>query len=380
MNSKIVWLIAVFIVFVGFGLSQGQEVENLMENGGFETGDTTSWGSYGDATLEVVTELTGAAVPEDPIEGTHALHITVNAIGDNFWNVGLDQQNHVFENGKKYTLSVFLKTKSGEHQINIKPELAGDPWTGYGAQEFTMTEVWTEYSVTTPVMTAEVNPASLTFHIGYTAGAEFYVDGARFYEGDYVPPAFKPVVEAANPSPEDGATNVAKDAILSWEPGPLAATHDVYFGENFDDVNNGNPGTLVSPNQFSTTYDPPGDLEFGKTYYWRIDEVNAPPDSTVFKGGVWSFTVEQYLFPIANVGATASSSFSSDMGPDKTVDGSGLDASDLHSVEPTEMWLSEAFDPNQTWIQFAFDQAHPLSNGPMEFESIDRACYRRWRQ
>ena len=44
-----------------------------------------------------------------------------------------------------------------------------------------------EYSVTTPVFTEDVSPASITFHIAFAAG-EFWVDGVRFYEGDYVPP------------------------------------------------------------------------------------------------------------------------------------------------------------------------------------------------
>ncbi|UCE47773.1 MAG: discoidin domain-containing protein, partial [Phycisphaerales bacterium] len=206
----------------------------------------------------------------------------------------------------------------------------------------------------------DVPNMQISVHVGFGPG-EFWLDAARLYVGEYVETVFGPRVKATAPNPADGSDNVAQDVTLSWEPGPFAAVHDVYFGENFDDVNNGDPGTLVSSNQFSTTFDPPDDLEFGKTYYWRIDEVNAPPDSTVFPGDVWSFTVEQYLFPISNIGASASSSFSSDMGADKTVDGSGLDASDLHSAEPTDMWLSEAFDPDPTWIQFEFDVAHPLA-------------------
>ncbi len=40
-------------------------------------------------------------------------------------------------------------------------------------------------------------------------------------------------------------------------------------------------------NQTETSYDP-GPLEYGTTYYWRIDEVNAIGTTT---GTVWSFTV-----------------------------------------------------------------------------------------
>ena len=45
----------------------------------------------------------------------------------------------------------------------------------------TMTEEWAEYSVTTPVMTEHVDPASITFHIGY-AVADFWIDDVKFYE------------------------------------------------------------------------------------------------------------------------------------------------------------------------------------------------------
>ncbi|MHC4627947.1 MAG: carbohydrate binding domain-containing protein [Planctomycetota bacterium] len=365
MRTRIVWSTAIFIVFTGFGLSHGQEVVNLLENGGFETGDMAPWSTYGPGTSEVVTELTGAAVPEAPIEGTHALHITIPGPGANFWDAGLQHGGHVFESGKHYTLSAFLKSKSGELNINFKPELAQDPWTGYGAQAFTMTEEWTEFSTTTPVFTSDVNPASITFHIQYDEG-DFWVDGVRWYEGDYVPPAFKPVVEAANPSPADGAVNVPQDVILAWEPGPFAALHDVYFGESFDDVNVAPTmdtlEVLKSNDQPGTTYDPDGLLDFGKTYYWRIDEVNAPPDSTVFKGAVWSFTVEPLAYPITNVTATASSENTADMGPGNTVDGSGINADDEHSVEPTDMWLSSALPtaPQPTWIQFEFDDVYDL--------------------
>jgi len=364
MRTRIFWLSAVLlVVFIGFGPSYAQEVENLLDNGGFESGDMSPWGIYGPHTQEVVTELTGAAVPEAPIEGRYALHITIPEAGVNFWDAGLQHSGHVFEEGKKYTLSAFLKCNEGELQINFKPELGEDPWTGYGSQSFTMTEEWTEFSVTTPVFTEDVIPATITFHIQYTAG-DFWVDGVRFYEGDYVPPAFKKMLTAVDPIPEDGAVDVPRDVVLSWGPGPYAEAHNVYFGDNFDDVNNADTtnmrDVLVSEGQTATTYDPEGLLEFSQTYYWRIDEVNAPPDSTVFKGNVWSFTVEPYAYPIANITATASSSNSADMGPAKTTDGSGLNAGDQHSVEPTDMWLSSATGPQPTWIQYEFDKPYKL--------------------
>ena len=149
------------------------EAVNILANGGFEDGVTDPWSTYGDASIEVV--------QEDPVEGDYCLHVTVNSPGANFWDAGLQNAGHVFEAGKTYTLSASLKAKEGTMDINFKPERAADPWEGYGDQVFTMTEEWTEFSVTTPVIPADVDPASITFHIAFTAG-EFYVDDVKFYE------------------------------------------------------------------------------------------------------------------------------------------------------------------------------------------------------
>jgi hypothetical protein len=167
--------------------------------------------------------------------------------------------------------------------------------------------------------------------------------------------------EASNPQPRNRQVDVPRDVILSWVPGTSAQTHDVYFGTSFDDVNTAsrtNPnGVLVSQNQEAATYDPPDLLAFEQTCYWRVDEVNAPPDSTIIKGRVWTFTAEPYAYPLENVTATASSAMEG-MGPEKTVDGSGLNAADQHSTEPNDMWLSAGAAPN--WIQYEFDRSYVL--------------------
>ncbi|MCX5644973.1 MAG: discoidin domain-containing protein [Phycisphaerae bacterium] len=165
---------------------------------------------------------------------------------------------------------------------------------------------------------------------------------------------------ATNPSPSDGATDVPQDTSVTWTAGPYAVTHDVYLGKTFADVNNASrtqPGTaLVSQGQTATAYTPAAVLDYGQTYYWRVDEVNAAPSTTIFKGNAWSFTVEPYSYPITGITATASSSQPS-MGPEKTVDGSGL-TGDLHGIESTTMWMSKGTLPN--WIQYEFDAVYKL--------------------
>jgi regulation of enolase protein 1 (concanavalin A-like superfamily) len=92
--------------------------------------------------------------------------------------------------------------------------------------------------------------------------------------------------------------DVPRDAVLNWRPGIYAATHNVYFGTDFNDVNEASEtdprGVLVSPNQDANSYDPPGLLDWNQTYYWRVDEVNAPTSPGIYKGRIWSLTVTNF--------------------------------------------------------------------------------------
>ena len=169
---------------------------------------------------------------------------------------------------------------------------------------------------------------------------------------------------ASDPSPANEATDVPRDVVLSWTPGEFAAPtngHKVYLGESFDDVNDATDAT-DGVAQSANSYAPPQRLDFGTTYYWRVDEVNAPPTSHIeFKGEVWSFTTEPVAYLIAggNITATASSTSQADIGPENTINGSGLDANDLHSMEPTDMWLS-GDEPNGAWIEYELDKVYKL--------------------
>jgi hypothetical protein len=168
---------------------------------------------------------------------------------------------------------------------------------------------------------------------------------------------------AVSPNPEDGVVDVPRDVALEWDSGTFANTHDVYFGTVFDDVNEASTGdglgVLVSEGQSENTY-APGMLDFDQTYYWRVDEVNAAPDSTVFKGAVWSFTAEPFAIPIEPITATASSSHRDNMAPENTIGRIGLNAMDQHSTNSVDMWLSGMGDANPS-IQYEFDQAYKLA-------------------
>ncbi|MCP4607947.1 MAG: LamG domain-containing protein [Planctomycetes bacterium] len=86
------------------------------------------------------------------------------------------------------------------------------------------------------------------------------------------------------PNPADGAESVGVDDSLSWTAGFGAKLHYVYFGDNFDEVENA-AGALP---QGATEYSP-GTLKMAKTYYWRVDEFDV---GETYKGDIWSFTTE----------------------------------------------------------------------------------------
>ncbi len=163
---------------------------------------------------------------------------------------------------------------------------------------------------------------------------------------------------AAEPSPEDEQTDVIRDATLTWEPGQLAGTHDVYVGTSFEDVN---AATVPTASGLSAPSFDPDRFEFGQTYYWRVDEVNGTPDKTVFKGDVWSFTAEPYSIqiPEAEIAVTASSSSNEFSLPENLINGSGLAEDGTHGITPVSMWFTATVDLDP-WIQFEFDGVKQL--------------------
>ncbi len=122
--------------------------------------------------------------------------------------------------------------------------------------------------------------------VGFT-NATYYFDNARLYNSRV----------ASEPSPAFGEEEVPTQPTLSWDSGEGAVTHNVYFGDNYDDVNDATVdepmGVLVSQNQEDTKYTVTTVLEYGQTYFWRVDEVAS--DGSITKGDVWRFVTGNYV-------------------------------------------------------------------------------------
>jgi hypothetical protein len=105
-------------------------------------------------------------------------------------------------------------------------------------------------------------------------------------------------VRAICVAPANGEPHALQDAVLEWMAGEDATDHDVYFGEDANAVANADTTTtgIYQGRQSldKTTFDP-GQLEWGKTYWWRVDEVNTASAESPWKGSVWSFTAADFL-------------------------------------------------------------------------------------
>jgi len=167
-----------------------------------------------------------------------------------------------------------------------------------------------------------------------------------------------PPVKATSPQPIDGDPDVPPYTDLEWTPGTQSDSRNVYFGDDMAAVQDAteNSPELVSLGQTATSFDP-GQLELAKTYYWRVDEVAA---GMVYKGDVWSFTVEPIAYEVQSVTVTTNLVPAEDQGPEHIVDGSGLDPAGLHETEATTMWAA-APDPNgYSYVEFELDRVYKL--------------------
>jgi len=169
---------------------------------------------------------------------------------------------------------------------------------------------------------------------------------------------------ATDPYPANRSDEISIDVgKLTWTPGEDVTTHNVFMGTDVNSVTN---ATVADP--MGTTLYQDLDvnnidlarLEFGTTYYWRVDETpgNGP-------GKVWDFETEPEAIPlewpeqIADVTAYTPIVVSEEQEPNMTCNESGLDNADLHSNEINTMWLGYSEDPEDpAWIQYEFDKVY----------------------
>ncbi|NLH42925.1 MAG: hypothetical protein GX448_13885 [Planctomycetes bacterium] len=238
-------------------------------------------------------------------------------------------------NGLAFNLRPWLQIERQGSTFHFRTSTDGVTWTAMAQSPLTRADL-ADVPLQVGLFQGTYNTTS-----GFGAFDSFKVEG----------PLVVPGQKSYAPMPADKAAGVPADVLLSWTPSEGAVSHNVYFGISADGLE------AIATAQDANSFDV-GRLAFGQTYFWRVDDVRA--DGSVGRGDLWSFTIEPYSYPIKSVTATASSQNNKDMGPEKTIDGSGLDADDLHGVDAKTMWLSLKTGPQPTWIQYQFDKVYKV--------------------
>ena len=197
--------------------------------------------------------------------------------GNFHWNADNDVRYELGHNGKEFNADPWLQLERSGNVIHVRTSPDGVTWT-----EMATSPVTRDDFEGLPLQVG-IRQANYTF-----SNAGVYSWAAVDNFSIVLVRRFK----AYNPVPGDEAVNVDPNQDLSWSPGNKAEFHDVYFGSNFDDVNNADTSTaeIYKGRQSETSYEP-GTLALGETYYWRIDEVNEADGDSPWKSPVWSFTV-----------------------------------------------------------------------------------------
>jgi len=146
----------------------------------------------------------------------------------------------------------------------------------------------------TPVGQPKYKPGTLELAKTYYWRVDAF-EGIATHRGDVW--SFNTAGGVSDPNPANGAVDVKPTVILKWNAGTVAASHEVYFGTNENDVRNATNTSpeYKGPKALGDENYAPGQLELATTYYWRIDEVNnANPDSP-WTGIVRSFTTSDYF-------------------------------------------------------------------------------------
>ena len=141
----------------------------------------------------------------------------------------------------------------------------------------------------------------------YPIVVEYMQDGANAnivvsWESSLIPKqtipsvVLSPVVRAGLVWPAKGSLDVSQNPRLTWTAANADANHALYIGDDADTVAQATTATAsVYKGQLDEATTVVENLEPGKTYYWRIDEVIAGDPQSPIKGNVWSFTTAKYI-------------------------------------------------------------------------------------
>jgi len=380
MFRKMKWFVAMLLVL---GICTDAALAELIgywpfdEGQGTETADITGNGNDGtfNGNIEWVPGYTGGAVrfdtagervvigPLDPSAENNAMTLAA-------W-INWEGQGHSIEHqgiiGKRLgwtttgdTIKWFWETTPAGDLV-FRADYSGGGtglWWGNGilapyANEWTHVALtWDDGAAVQYINGEEVSTGNVTFRdtanetpvtigcVDSTNNETFVgsIDEVRIYNHALTPLEIQTIMlgifpTAFSPDPADGAIHEDTWVTISWKPGTSAVSHDVYFGDIFNDVNDG-AAEAFRGNQASNYFVAgfpgfpyPEGLIPGMTYYWRIDEVNDLEPNSPWRGPVWSFSI-----PPKTAYAPAPADGAEQVDPDVTLRWTAGFGSKLHYV------------------------------------------------
>ncbi len=113
----------------------------------------------------------------------------------------------------------------------------------------------------------------------------------------------QPPLHARAVYPAKGQDDAAQDMTLEWIAGDKATYHQIYLGDDPNEVaaaTTETAGIYCGQQAADETTYYVGELEWNKTYYWRVDEVDPTDADSPWIGAVWSFTTADFM-PVEDV-------------------------------------------------------------------------------
>lgn len=148
-----------------------------------------------------------------------------------------------------------------------------------------------------------------------TPAGEIYRDkiSSLAYQSDIAP--------LNNPYPANEAIEIEPKTIVSWTPDPSTSAQKLYFGESF-------PPTFKTTLSGQTDQFDLGELDYNKTYYWRVDQYK---NDSYEDGADWEFTTITFIKPYA---------------PSPANEAEGI------IKEPQLSWSSDSVKQETHWLYF----------------------------
>ncbi len=183
-----------------------------------------------------------------------------------------------------YNASVEKVVGFGFKDVTVEYSVDATNWTALGDVLFTQAPSRAGYAHNTEVDCAGVAAkyVRLTAKSNFKGRNQYGLSEVRFL---HIP------TYAGEPQPVSGATDLPLDVTLSWRAGREAALHEVYLSTDQQAVVNGTAlAGAVSDRSYAVS-----DLKLGKTYYWKVAEVNQAQVPSVWASEVWNFATLRYF-------------------------------------------------------------------------------------